>query len=95
MAFTDKENDDPMAQQRRADYIARVEREKREWRVEFDKLYGPPPDEPISEEERVALVSWFKLKKIPDAPKSKTTDKKKPTEKIYADKEYFNKLKKE
>jgi len=89
MSLTKKENnDDPMAQLRRADYIASVEREMREWREEFKKLYGSTPDV-ITEEEREALVSEFKLKKIADAPKKKTTDKEKPPEKIYADEEYF------
>lgn len=58
MAFTDKEeNIDAMAQQRRADYIASVEREMREWREEFKKVYGFIPcerpveylDKPIKE----------------------------------------------
>jgi len=91
MAFTNKEvNIDAMAQQRKADYIASLEREMREWREEFDELYGHETDTSRSEEEMASILAGLKFKKIPEAQKKKTTDKNEPPEETYGE-EYFNK----
>jgi len=87
MSLTNKENDEPMAQQRKADYSASVYREMREWREEFKQLHGSSPEE-LTEEERAALVSEIKFKKITEAPKAKKTHKSKPSDIIYGE-EYF------
>jgi len=87
VSLTKKENNDPMAQQRRADHVSCIDREMREWREEFEKLYGSTPDS-MSEEERAALVYGVKFKKIPEAAGKKTIDKRKPTSEIYGE-EYF------
>jgi len=88
--LTKKENvDDPMAQLRRADYLARINREMREWRKEFEKLYGSRPHKPITDKEKKVLQALQpKFQKVPDAQQPKRTDKKDPPVKIYGE-EYF------
>jgi len=87
--LTKKENDDdPMAQQRRADGIARERRIENE----FNEKHGiktPEDAERFIQKCKDEIFAKLKFKKIPDAPKVKTTDKEKPSEKIYADEEYF------